>query len=114
MEIILRMQNAVIFTLLLICFIVLWVFYNFKPEYGSKRAIGAFNACILFVASLLVGAWSFKIYAILHASPKHEALWPYIASGGSLIIWVSTFTIGFCLRNFWIFRPSRRPTNNVF
>ncbi len=94
------------------CFLgaaIAWAFFAFQPEYANKRALSVFNWSVLGAGSMIVLALMFNIDMFLNMIPdagKYKIGFEFAGALGVEVIWLS---IMFLLRNFWIFKPPRRP-----
>lgn len=95
---------------LLICVgvFVAWAFFSFQPEWANKRALSIFNWTVLLACLMISVAAGFNVKVIFGQAAFEKYRLPLIAVT-SLGIEIGFLTIMFLLRNFWIFKPPRRP-----
>lgn len=87
---------------------LLWAFFMFPPEHAKPYQLGVFNWSCVAVCAMICGAWVLNVRAML-SSPVNEKYIPLFAYGGGFAIEIVLIGILFLLRNFWIFKPPRRP-----
>lgn len=102
-------MGVIVVTVGLFAVAALVAFFFFKPEYNNQKVINTFNACWLFVTALLAIGFVFYINNLM-AGTIHDKLWKPVAMAGSLAITFVLLTLGLLLRNFWLFKPPKRPT----
>lgn len=104
------MLGSLIAILGMVGLLVLWIYYNFPPAYADEKALRVFNLCVVAVCALLCGGfvWEFKTE---YASDDEieTSLVNQIAIAGALGIEGGFLLVCFLLRNFWIFKATRRP-----
>lgn len=95
---------------LLICLgvFVAWAFFSFQPEWANKRALSIFNWTVMLACLMISTAAGFNVKAIFGQVAFEKYRLPLIAVA-SLGIEITFLTVMFLLRNFWIFKPPRRP-----
>lgn len=95
---------------LLICIgvFVAWAFFSFQPEWANKRALSIFNWSVLAACLMVSAAAAFNVKVIFGPAAYEKWRMPLIAIAG-LGVEITFLTVMFLLRNFWIFKPPRRP-----
>jgi hypothetical protein len=102
------MSDAVIIMLIGLTAVSSYCFFKFLPDIDNKPALKAFNISIVIVAFLFAGAWAFRLKGNL-VGTDFESLYGVIAFGGIMLIYNFVIGVAFVMRNYWIFRPTRRP-----
>ena len=87
---------------------VAWAFFAFQPEYANKKALSVFNWSVLGAGAMICVAWVFNMKVILSDEVLRKWKTPFeiIGALGIEAVWLAVM---FLLRNFWIFKPPRRP-----
>ena len=104
------MSDVMIILMIGLTAISSFCFFKFLPDIDNKPALKAFNISVLIMAFLFAGAWAWRLKGNLVGS-DFENLYGVIAFGGIMLIYNFMIGIAFVMRNFWIFRPTRRPTD---
>lgn len=88
---------------------VAWAFFAFQPEYANKRALSVFNWSVLAAGAMICAAWIFNMKVLLSEDilKKWKTPFEIVGALGIEVIWL---TLMFLIRNFWLFKPPRRPT----
>jgi hypothetical protein len=97
-----------------LCFLgaaVAWSFFTFQPEYANKKALSVFNWSVMGAGAMIVIAFMLKIDVFLSGAPPEEAKKYKVAFeiAGALGVEICWLAIMFVIRNFWLFKPPRRP-----
>lgn len=92
---------------------VLFAYLKFPPQYANKKFVGTFDMMVLGVCVVLCGTWVLYVRGGLSNTPEAK-MWEPLAVLGALGIEIIFLGLCFVLRNFWIFRPPRRPGDNFF
>src|SRR6266550_1769404 len=106
-------MGLVIVTLAVIGFLVLVVYLAFPPGYADPKLVGTYNMMVLGVCALFSLIWFLNARATWMGT-EDDKWWFFLAISGSLAIEIVFLTLCFLLRNFWIFRPPRRPGGGFF
>lgn len=90
---------------------IAWSFFTFQPEYANKRALSVFNWSVLGAGALICIALMVNIKVFLvnispDAAAKYKVAFELAGALGVEIVWL---TLMFLIRNFWLFKPPRRP-----
>lgn len=95
---------------LLICVgvFVAWAFFSFQPEWANKRALSIFNWSVIAACLMVSAAAAFNVQVIFGPAAYAKYRAPLVAISG-LGVEIGFLTVMFLLRNFWIFKPPRRP-----
>ena len=101
-------MGVIIVTLAVIGLLVLFCYLKFPPAYANEKLVGTFDMMVLGVCALLCLAWVFNIHASW-AEGANEKFWKPVALAGALAIEIVFLGLCFLLRNFWVFKPPRRP-----
>ena len=99
-------MGFIVFFLGMIGFIVFFVYIKFPPPYATKKLISVFNKMVLAVTLLFCGAfyWNGRLNL-----PLSDDLREIVALAGAIGIEIVFLTVCFLLRNFWVFKPPKRP-----
>lgn len=95
----------------LLCFIgagIAWAFFAFQPEYANKRALSVFNWSVMGAGAMICLAWILNMKMVLGGEQyaKYKTAFQLIGVLGIECVWL---TLMLLIRNFWIFKPPRRP-----
>jgi hypothetical protein len=96
------------------CFLgaaIAWAFFAFQPEYANKKALSVFNWSVLGAGGMIVLALMFNINMFLNMMSTESAgkyKLPF-EIGGALGVEILWLAVMFVIRNFWLFKPPRRP-----
>lgn len=87
--------------------VVLWAFFNFPPDYANKKQVSVFNwTCVaIFAMFSLVFLLNVEAYATVPTVAKYKGLF---RAAGIFCIEIVVLPICLIIRNFFIFKPSRR------
>lgn len=106
-------MGAVVLLFAVIGFIVLLAYLKFPPPYANKKAVNAFDWVVMAVCAIICLSWILDIRGeLVHTTD--EKLWEPLAVLGALGIEIVFLGVCFVLRNFWIFKPPRRPGQDGF
>lgn len=92
---------------------VLWIFFNFQPQYANKRQLSVFNWTVVAMCVMFCIGFVLYLYSGLGERNRESFFLPF-SIGGALAIEICFLTVGFLLRNFWIFKPPSRPRGGLF
>jgi len=92
---------------------ILVAYIKFPPPYAKKKQVGAFDLMVLGVCGFICLMWTLDIRSSLIDGPD-DKWWPPLAIAGSLAIEIVMLGACFLLRNFWVFKPPRRPGRDGF
>jgi len=101
-------MGAIILVLAIVGFLVLFAYLKFPPAYADAKLVGVFDMMAIGVCAILCLAWALNIHTDW-ADTANDKWWTPVAIGGALLIEVVFLAFCFLLRNFWIFKPPRRP-----
>ncbi|MBI1214784.1 MAG: hypothetical protein GC185_03070 [Alphaproteobacteria bacterium] len=87
---------------------VLWAFFAFQPEYANKKQLRAFNWSVIGALAMIILAWAANMAVLLSPEQLQKFRTPFLLIG-SLGIESIFLAVMFVLRNFWIFKPPKRP-----
>ncbi|MFH1157851.1 MAG: hypothetical protein V1721_03070 [Pseudomonadota bacterium] len=104
---------SIIFGLAVIGFLVLFAYLKIPPRYADQRLVSVYNAMVLTVCFVLCLVFFLYIRANWMGS-LDDKWWKPVAIMGSLAIEIVFLGICFLLRNFWVFKPPRRPGRDGF
>ena len=90
---------------------MLFAYLKLLPAFVDKRLITIFNRMVVAVTFLLAAV--FFSYARV-SLPLSDDLRTLMALAGAIGIEILSLIIFFLLRNFWIFKPPRRPGGGLF
>ena len=106
-------MGAVVLFLSVIGFLVLLVYLKFPPPYAKKNLVRAYDTMVLVVCAFICLMWFLNIRSAL-IDTDNEKWWQPLAIAGDLGIEIVFLGLCFLLRNFWVFRPRRRPGSGGF
>jgi hypothetical protein len=106
-------MGAVVLLLAIIGFLVLLAYLKFPPSYANKKLVSTFDKMVLAVCTLMCVSWIFYMRGGL-INTAEESLWEPLGVLGALGIEIVFLSICFVLRNFWVFKPPRRPGRDGF
>jgi hypothetical protein len=101
-------MGAVIVVLAIIGFLVLFSYLKFPPPYANPKLVSVYNKMVMAVCVLLCGGVFLSIRAAWIGTDE-EQWWLPVAVAGALATEISFLGLCFLMRNFWIFKPPRRP-----
>ncbi len=106
-------MGAVVVVLAIIGALVLFAYLQFPPPYVSQKLIKVFDRMVMGVCAGLCLVWFWSIYTDWAGCPN-DKWWVAVAVTGVLLIEIVVLGVCFLLRNFWIFKPPRRPGGGSF
>ena len=91
---------------LLLGFAAVLVYLNFPPKYADKKLIKTFDKMVLIVTAIVCLSFYFsgKVNLPFSADIKES-----VAVIATVIIGMIFLFVCFLIRNFWMFKPPRRP-----
>jgi hypothetical protein len=93
---------------------VLFAYLSFQPQYyPEKGKISIFNWMVLAVCALVCLTWVLMVKSYLAGGPS-DKYWKPFAIGGALGFEIIFLGACFILRNFYVFKPPRRPGSGFF
>lgn len=101
-------MGSVIVVMGIIGALVLVAYLQFPPAFANKKLVSVFDKMVLAVCALLCLAWFWNIRTTWMGT-SNDKWWQPVALFGSLAIETTFLGVCFLLRNFWIFKPPRRP-----
>jgi len=101
-------MGIIITVLAILGFAMLFAYIQFPPPYADKKLINTFNVMTIGVCAFICLMWALNVRSIW-AVGVSEKWWKAIAIAGALGIETLFLGICFVLRNFWVFKPPRRP-----
>ncbi len=105
------MANIAILVAIILGIIVLFSFVTFKPKYADEYKVSVFNKMVITVVMLLCTIVFFQGRQSLPFSPGMKTV---VAIFVSLGLELFLFGMFFFIRNFWIFKPPKRPGSGLF
>lgn len=106
-------MGAVIIVLAIIGLAVLFCYLKFPPPFAKPHLLGAFNKMVIAVCAFLCLIW-FLYARGTWAGTAADQWWLPIGLAGALAIEICFLGLCFLLRNFWLFKPPRRPGSGMF
>jgi len=91
----------------------LWLYLAFQPKYVNKKILSVFNGATLGVTFLVCVSFVANIQVIF-AEQGYDKYRGAIALCGALAIETVMLVFFFLVRNFWVFRQTRRPGTGIF
>ena len=102
-------MGSVVVVLSIIGLIVLFAYLKFPPRYyANKKLVRVYDLMVMGVCALLILTWVLNLRAEW-MDTVNEKWWEPMAIIGALGIEIILLGLFFILRNFWIFKPPRRP-----
>lgn len=101
-------MGAVVIVMAIIGFLVLFAYLKFPPPYADKKLVSTYNAMTMAVCGVLCIAWFFNIRTNW-MDTVNDKWWLPVALIGALCIETVFLGVFFLIRNFWLFKPPRRP-----
>lgn len=101
-------MGIVIVALAIIGFLVLLAYLKIPPLYAPANLVNIYNLMVMAVCAGLCLIWFLKIRATWMGG-INDKWWEPVAIAGALVIEIVFLGICFLLRNFWVFKPPRRP-----
>jgi hypothetical protein len=105
-------MGAVVVLLGIIGFMVLWAYLKFPPPYAKKKLVSVFDMMVLGVCAFICLMWILNVRG--EYADTDTEWWQALAVLGALGIEIVFLGLCFLLRNFWVFRPPRRPGKDGF
>jgi len=106
-------MGAVVLLLAIIGFFVLFAYLKFPPPYANKKMVSTFDMMVMAACAVFCLSGFFYVRGgLIHTS--EEKLWEPLAILVALGIEIIFLPLCFVLRNFWIFKPPRRPGQDGF
>lgn len=106
-------MGPIVVFLAIVGFMIMYVYLKFPPPYAKKRLVEIFNIMVLAVCALLCLVVALNIDS-QYANTDEENLGLPLAIAGALGVEIVFLALCFIIRNFWIFRPPRRPGKDGF
>ena len=106
-------MGAVVLLMGIIGFLVLFAYLKFPPSYANKKFVSTYDAMVMTVCAIMCLTWIFYMRGGL-INTAEQNLWAPLAVLGALAIEIVFLSLCFVLRNFWIFKPPRRPGQDGF
>ena len=104
---------SIVLGLMVIGFLVLFAYLKLPPRYAEQKLVSTYNKMILIVCFVLCLLLFLNIRADWMGS-IHDKWWKPVAIIGTLAFEIVFLGICFLLRNFWVFKPPRRPGRDGF
>ncbi len=101
-------MGSIVIVLAIIGFLVLFAYLKFPPLYVDQKLVRVFNNMVMAVCAVLCLAWFLHIRTDWMGT-VNDKWWLPVALIGALAIEIVFLGVFFLLRNFWIFKPPRRP-----
>jgi hypothetical protein len=101
-------MGSVVGVLIFLGAAVAWAFFAFQPEFANKQQLKAFNWSVVGACAMICLAWVLNMSVLLSAEQLEKFRLPF-ALMGALGIEIVFLAVMFLLRNFWIFKPPKRP-----
>ena len=106
-------MGVIVLLLAIIGFLVLFAYLKFPPPFANKKLVSTFDKMVMAVCAMMCLTWVFYMRGgLIHTSS--EKLWQPLAVLGALGIEIIFLSLCFVLRNFWVFKPPRRPGQDGF
>jgi len=106
-------MGAVVLLFGVIGFVVLFAYLKFPPQYANKKLVNTFDLMVMAVCAVFCLTWVLYLRGGLINGPEAK-WWEPLAILGALGIEIVFLSVCFLLRNFWIFKPPRRPGQDGF
>lgn len=100
------MVGFILIVALIAGIMALFFFLEFSPKYANKHQVSVFNKMVLVVVIV------FCVIAFVQGQqnlPFSSLITTMVAAFLSLVTEVVLLLLFFLLRNFWIFKPPKRP-----
>lgn len=104
---------SIVLGLAVIGFLVLFAYIKLPPSYADQRLVTIYNRMVLTVCSVLCLIFFLSIRAEWMGS-INDKWWKPVAIIGTISFEIVFLGICFILRNFWVFKPPRRPGRDGF
>jgi hypothetical protein len=101
-------MGVVIVVLAIIGLLVMFAYLKFPPPYANPKLVNVFDMMVLGVCAFLCLIWALNIRTTWMGT-INDRWWQPVAIAGALGIEIAFLGICFLLRNFWVFKPPRRP-----
>ena len=88
--------------------IVVWAFFAFPPAYANEKSVSIFNWTVVGMG-LFLGLLIFFNVGTIFTTPSYLEYKLPISLAAALGFNIVFLGVFFLLRNFWIFKPPRRP-----
>jgi len=98
-------MGTIVTVLAIVGALIFFTYLKFPPPYANKKLVKVYDMMVLAVCIGLCLAWIFDA----RVSWGGSKWWQPVAIAGALAIEAVILGICFLLRNFWVFRPPRRP-----
>jgi hypothetical protein len=101
-------MGAIIGVLATIGFLVALCYLKFPPPYADKNLVHKFDMMVLSVCGFLCFMWTLSV-ALDWRGTSESSWWIPLSIIGSLGIESVFLGLLFVVRNYWVFKPPRRP-----
>lgn len=106
-------MTSIVLGLAVIGFLVLFAYLKLPPSYADKKLVSTYNIMVLIVCFVICLLLFLNIRADWMGSIR-DKWWKPVAIIGVLSFEIVFLGICFLLRNFWVFKPPRRPGRDGF
>ena len=104
---------SIVLGLAVIGLLVLFAYLKLPPRYADKKLVNTYNMMVLVVCFGICLLLFLNIRADWMGS-IHDKWWKPVAIIGTISFEIIFLGICFLLRNFWVFKPPRRPGRDGF
>ncbi len=101
-------MGTIVVVLAIIGVLVLFSYLKFPPAYADKKLVKVYDMMVLGVCAVLCLMWFLNIRANWMGG-INDKWWEPVAIAGALAIETVFLGVCFLMRNFWVFKPPRRP-----
>lgn len=101
-------MGTLIAVLSVIALLVLFAYLKFPPRYANEKTVGVFDKMVLAVCGVFCLLWFLNARSTWMGTAD-DKWWIPLGIAGALGIEIVFLGICFILRNFWVFKPPRRP-----
>lgn len=101
-------MGIIIIVLAILAILTLVAYLKFPPPHSNPKLVGTFDMMVMGVCALLCLVWVLHIKSDWAGTPD-EKWWVFAAIAGAVGIEMGFLLLCFLLRNFYVFKPPRRP-----
>lgn len=106
-------MGVIITVFLIFAAMAMWAFLSFSPRYANPKQVSVYNWSVIGACAMMCFAWVLNVGSFLAGSSAEKYI-TFFAVMGAVGVEVVFLGICFVLRNFWIFKASRRPGSRLF
>jgi hypothetical protein len=101
-------MGALIFLMIIVGFFLVVFYLKFPPLYANKKLVATYDMMVIGVCAFICLIYIFRTHAAI-ADTRDDMWWQSVAAFGAVVIEAAFLGLCFLLRNYWVFKPPKRP-----